>query len=162
MIFVVLGTWEMPFTRPLLEIERAAAAGLLAQPIVVQAGKTSYQSACMEIVPFFGKEELERMYEGASLLICQAGVGSIMLGLRKRKKVIAIARRRTFDEHIDDHQLEILEVFSKAGNILPWNGNGDLPEVLRRVPHFVPADYAFSEEGISSAILEYLAATVVI
>lgn len=160
MIFVVLGTWEMPFTRPLAEIERAAAQQLLPRPIVVQAGKTSYESRHMRIVPFFGREELERMYEQASLLICQAGVGSIMLGLRKGKKVIGIARRRLFDEHIDDHQLEILEVFAKAGNILPWEGNGDLPAVLERARDFVPAAYPFAEERISSAILEYLGATI--
>lgn len=160
MIFVVLGTWEMPFTRPLAEIERAAEQGLLSGPIVVQCGKTSYESKRLELVPFFGSQELEKMYEQASLLICQAGVGSIMLGLRKGKKVIAIARRRAFDEHIDDHQLEILEVFSKAGNILPWNGNGDLPQVLERAAHFTPAPYQFGKERISEAILAYLEATV--
>lgn len=160
MIFVVLGTWEMPFARPLIEIERAAARQLLPQPIVVQAGKTSHESQHLRVVPFFGREELERMYEQASLVICQAGVGSIMLGLRKGKKVIAIARRRMFDEHIDDHQLEILDVFSKAGSILPWNGDGDLPAVLERAREFVPAAYPFAEEKISDAILEYLAATV--
>src|SRR5580704_7143753 len=122
MIFVVLGTWEMPFVRPLIEIDQAAQRGLLAQPIVVQCGKTAYASSQMKLVPFFGKEELEHMYEQAKLVICQAGVGSIMLGLRKRKKVIAIARRARFDEHIDDHQLEILNVFSTIGAILPWNG----------------------------------------
>jgi hypothetical protein len=30
MILVVLGTWDMPFERPLREIESAAAGGLLA------------------------------------------------------------------------------------------------------------------------------------
>lgn len=160
MIFVVLGTWEMPFVRPLVEIERAAAQQLLAQPIVVQAGKTPYESQYLRVVPFFDRQELERMYEQASLVICQAGVGSIMLGLRKGRKVIAIARRGMFDEHIDDHQLEILEVFAKAGSILPWNGDGDLPAVLQRARDFVPAAYPFAEERISDAILEYLAATV--
>ena len=160
MIFVVLGTWEMPFVRPLVEIERAAERGLLTGPIVVQCGKTSYESRRLELVPFFAREELERAYEQASLLICQAGVGSIMLGLRKGKKVVAIARRRAFDEHIDDHQLEILEVFAKAGNILPWNGDGDLPQVLARSADFVPAPYPFGEERISDAILAYLETAV--
>jgi UDP-N-acetylglucosamine transferase subunit ALG13 len=160
MIFVVLGTWEMPFVRPLAEIERAAERGLLPGRIVVQSGKTSYESRRLELVPFFGREELERMYEQASLLICQAGVGSIMLGLRKGKKVISIARRRAFAEHIDDHQLEILEVFSKAGNILPWQGEGDLPQVLERAARFVPAPYPFGEERISEAILAYLESAV--
>jgi len=160
MVFVVLGTWEMPFVRPLAEIERAAERGLLPGPIIVQSGKTAYESRHLELVPFFDREELERMYERASLLICQAGVGSIMLGLRKGKKVIAIARRRQFDEHIDDHQLEILEVFSKAGNILPWNGDGDLPRVLERAATFAPAPYQFGEERISDAILAFLETTV--
>ena len=160
MVFVVLGTWAMPFARPLREIERAAAAGLLAQPIIVQSGCTTFASTQLQVVPYFSADEMERMYERASLVVCQAGVGSIMLGLRKHKTIIAIARRVGYDEHIDDHQLEILNVFSKLGCVLPWNGEGDLPEVLGRVRNFVPAAYPFGEEKISRAILEFLAANV--
>lgn len=156
MIFVVLGTWEMPFTRPLVEIEQVVKQGLLTEPVVVQSGATSYQSSYMSFVPFYGKEELEQMYDKASLIICQAGVGSIMLGLRKNKKVISIARLARFDEHIDDHQLEILDVFAKSGAILPWRGDGDLAEVLARAENFVSAGYPFGKEKISGAILEYL------
>jgi UDP-N-acetylglucosamine transferase subunit ALG13 len=156
MVFVVLGTWEMPFTRPLIEIEQVAREGLLPRPIVVQSGSTSYDSPYLSLVPFFGKEELELMYEKASLVICQAGVGSIMLGLRKQKKVISIARLSRLDEHIDDHQIEILDVFSKSGAVLPWMGSGDLRAVLKRAEGFVSTGYSFSQERISSAILDYL------
>jgi UDP-N-acetylglucosamine transferase subunit ALG13 len=156
MIFVVLGTWEMPFTRPLVEIHEAARAGLIAQPIVVQSGKTPFESPYMKLVPFFGRDELEQMYEQAELVICQAGVGSIMLGLRKHKKVMAIARLSKFDEHIDDHQLEILEVFTKSGAVLPWKGDGDLAVMLKRAEDFVSAGYPFGQERISGAILNYL------
>jgi UDP-N-acetylglucosamine transferase subunit ALG13 len=155
-IFVVLGTWEMPFIRPLLEIDAAARRGLLPQPIVVQSGRTTFESPYMKLVPFFGKEELEQMYEQATLVICQAGVGSIMLGLRKHKKVIAIARLARYDEHIDDHQIEILDVFSKSGAVLPWRGDGDLAVMLERAETFVSAGYPFGEEKISDAILNYL------
>jgi UDP-N-acetylglucosamine transferase subunit ALG13 len=160
MIFVVLGTWEMPFTRPLAEIEDACRRGLIQQPVVVQCGRTSYASSCMELVPFFGKEELEQKYEQAELVICQAGVGSIMLGLKKRKKVISIARLSRFEEHIDDHQLEILDVFTKSGAVLPWRGEGDLPDVLKRAEGFVSAGYPFGQERISGEILEYLSSHV--
>jgi len=156
MIFVVLGTWEMPFTRPLVEIHEAARAGLIPQPIVVQSGKTPFESPYMKLVPFFGKDELEQIYEQAALVICQAGVGSIMLGLRKHKKVIAIARLSKFDEHIDDHQLEILDVFTKSGAVLPWKGDGDLAVMLKRAEDFVSAGYPFGQEKISGAILNYL------
>jgi len=156
MIFVVLGTWEMPFTRPLIEIDNAARQGLLLQPIIVQSGRTSFDSPYMKLIPFFGKVELEKMYEQAALIICQAGVGSIMLGLRKQKKVIAIARRSKFDEHIDDHQLEILDVLAKSGAVLPWKGDGDLRDMLKRAEDFVSAGYPFGQEKISSAVLDYL------
>jgi len=160
MTFVVLGTWEMPFVRPLREIEQAAIAGLLPEPVIVQSGHTQYASARLQLVPFFGRDELERMYDQATLLICQAGVGSIMLGLRKHKKIITIARLGRFAEHIDDHQLEILEVFSQIGAVLPWQGNGDLADVLARAGSFVPTSYQFARERISSAILAYLAGSV--
>jgi UDP-N-acetylglucosamine transferase subunit ALG13 len=160
MIFVVLGTWEMPFTRPLVQIEEAVRQGLIARPVMVQSGRTSYESPDLNLVPFFGRVELEQMYDQAALVICQAGVGSIMLGLRKQKKVIAIARLSKFDEHIDDHQLEILDVFAKAGAVLPWKGDGDLPEVLKRADSFISAGYAFSEEKISRSILDYMDANV--
>jgi UDP-N-acetylglucosamine transferase subunit ALG13 len=160
MIFVVLGTWEMPFVRPLVEIERAVQQGLLQPPVVVQCGNTTYASPHMELVPFYDKETLERMYDNASLVICQAGVGSIMLGLRKHKTVVSIARLRKFDEHIDDHQIEILHVFANLGAVLPWQGTGDLAEVLQRAEKFVPAEYPFAQERISGAILEYLNASV--
>jgi UDP-N-acetylglucosamine transferase subunit ALG13 len=157
MVFVVLGTWEAPFTRPLVEIEQAAREGLLAKPVIVQSGATPYQSSEMKIVPYFGKEELENMYEAADLIIAQAGVGSIMLGLRKRKKVISIARLAAHGEHIDDHQLEILDVFSKSNYVLPWNGSGDLPLILHKLRDFHPSTYTFRQERISESILQYLA-----
>lgn len=160
MIFVVLGTWEMPFLRPLVEIEEAVRQGLIKQPVVVQSGRTSYTSSYLKLVPFFSTKELEQMYEQATLVICQAGVGSIMLGLRKHKKVISIARLSRLDEHIDDHQLEILDVFSKSGAVLSWNGEGDLSDVLKRAENFVSAGYPFQEEAISRSILQYLEAHV--
>jgi UDP-N-acetylglucosamine transferase subunit ALG13 len=160
MTFVVLGTWEMPFVRPLREIEQAAIAGLLPEPVIVQSGSTHYASPRLELVPFFGTEELERMYEQAAMIICQAGVGSIMLGLRRHKRIISIARLSRFDEHIDDHQLEILNLFSQIGAVLPWKGEGDLAEVLARVQSFVPVGYRFTQERISSTILEYLTRSI--
>ena len=156
MIFVVLGTWGMPFIRPLKEIEQAVLNGVIKERILIQSGNTSFASPHMESVPFFGKEEFERTYDQASLIICQAGVGSIMLGLKKSKRVIAIARRAIFHEHIDDHQLEILYVFEKLGAILRWNGDGDLGGVLARANAFVSAGYPFAREKISGAILDYL------
>lgn len=156
MIFVALGTWDMPFTRPLIEIENAVKDGIIKEQVIVQSGKTDYNSRYMKLVPFFDQEELQKHYEEASLIICQAGVGSIMLGLKKRKKVIAIARLKKNHEHIDDHQTEILHVFSVNNYILPWQGEGDLKNILQNISSFNAVSYPFHEEKISDAIIDYL------
>lgn len=155
MIFVLLGTWEVPFTRPLVEIEQAVKSGHITEPVIVQSGPAQYPSAYMKLVPFFPSDKLEEMYTQASYIICQAGIGSIMQGLRKRKKVIAIPRLKKYNEVNDDHQLEILHVFSKNNYILPWE-NEKLTTVLDKLESFVPAQYPFEEEKISDAIIDFL------
>lgn len=155
MILVLLGTWEAPFTRPLIEIETAIKSGVIKEKVIVQSGATHFQSAHMTLVPFYGSHELEALCEEASYVICQAGVGSIMMGLRKSKKVIAVPRLKDYNEHIDDHQLEILHVFSKNHYILPWRDE-KLETVIAKLNSFVPAQYPFQEEKISDAIINYL------
>lgn len=155
MILVVLGTWEKPFTRPLQEIELAIETGLIKDDVIVQGGKTEFDSKYMKIVPFFDRIELEDLYNKADLIICQAGAGSIMMGMEKNKKIISIARLKKFDEHIDDHQKEILDVFSKNNYIIPWGG-GNLPAILEKVAAFKPEKYPFGNHKIEDSIIKYI------
>lgn len=155
MVLILLGTWEAPFTRPLVEIEAAVKEGLITEEVIVQSGATPYESKLLSLTPYFSSRDLEELSSQASYVICQAGVGSIMMGLRRGKKVIAIPRLQEQNEHIDNHQLEILHVFSKKGYILPWQ-NESLPVVLARLDSFTPAPYPFADERISDAILNFL------
>lgn len=149
----------MSFSRPLIEIESLIKKGVITDRVVVQGGNTDYHSDLLEMTPFFEPADLERLYEDAGLVICQAGIGSIMLGLRHNKKVITIARKHSLDEHIDEHQEEILDLFSKLNFVLRWNGNNDLGQVLAKLPDFIPAKYPFDEEKISDAIIDYINVT---
>lgn len=146
----------MPFIRPLNEIERLISERYINERVVVQSGSTRFKSEFMELVPFFHPDELESLYMEASFVICQAGVGSIMLGLRNEKKLIVIARDSKFNEHIDDHQREILELFANQNLVLEWRGDGDLIEVLQKLPQFKPDKYVFGNENISNSIINYI------
>src|SRR6202034_621264 len=110
MIFVILGTWRMPFIRPLKEIERLIIAGVIKENVIVQAGVTQFPTNHMDIYSFFDKDAFDKLYNEASLIITHAGEGSIILGLKNNKKIISIARLMKYNEHIDDHQLDILNV----------------------------------------------------
>jgi len=66
---------------------------------------------------------LLELYDRASLIITHAGTGSLIKGVKKGKKVIAIPRLVKLGEHIDDHQLEILNEFVQMEYVIPWNEN---------------------------------------
>ena len=53
-----------------------------------------------------------------NILITHGGVGSIISGLKKDKKVIAVPRLEKYKEHVNDHQLQIIENFNNKKYII--------------------------------------------
>lgn len=64
------------------------------------------------MVPF---DELQRSVAEADLVIAHAGIGSALMALDMGKCPVLLPRRRSFDEHVDDHQLMIAEELDKRG-----------------------------------------------
>jgi UDP-N-acetylglucosamine transferase subunit ALG13 len=103
MILVTTGTNEQPFDR----LVRAAAQLDGLESLVVQHGSSSVPHGRGEWVDFVSFEELgERMRE-ARVVVCHAGVGSIMLARRCGKRPIVVPRRLHLGEAVDDHQLPL-------------------------------------------------------
>ena len=109
MILVLLGTQNNSFHRLLEEIERLIENKVITEEVIVQAGYTKYTSENMKIFDFISKEELEELQEKADLIITHGGVGSILLSITKDKKVIAVPRLHQYEEHVNNHQKEIVE-----------------------------------------------------
>ena len=55
----------------------------------------------------------------ADLVITHAGTGAIIGAVKQGKKVIAVPRLAKYGEHVDDHQLQIVEQFSQMNIIEP-------------------------------------------
>ncbi len=53
--------------------------------------------------------DLQSEVEEADLVISHAGIGSTLMALQAGKSPVVVPRRASFNEHVDDHQLEILE-----------------------------------------------------
>ena len=156
MILVLLGTFTIEFRRPLQEIERLCAEGKLNEEIIVQNGHTRYYSPYFKTFPFIQPDKLDQLYDLASIIITHAGTGSIIKGLKKGKKIIAIARLQKNGEHIDDHQLEILNEFALSGYILPWNESDTLELVLQKVKNFTPKVYNSQKDKILGFLENYI------
>lgn len=156
LIFVVLGTHELPFTRLLEEVERLAIEGVINERIVVQSGHTKYESTKMELIPFMSFEEMDRLYDEARLIIAHAGTGSIIQGVKKGKRVIAVPRLAKYGEHNDDHQLEIVAQFGQAGHIIGTDGPSQLEEALLKAENFEPVPFVSGKENILKLLEDFI------
>ena len=133
MILVLLGTQNNSFNRLLEEIEKNIDAGNIIDKVVVQAGFTKYNSDKMEIFDMIPQEELDGLIKEADLVITHGGVGSIMSAVKAGKNVIAVPRLKKYGEHVNDHQLEIINTFKNQGIIIGINDVAELAQALSEV-----------------------------
>ncbi|WP_053218145.1 PssE/Cps14G family polysaccharide biosynthesis glycosyltransferase [Virgibacillus senegalensis] len=156
MILVVLGTHELPFTRLLDEVERLKRTNFIKEEVVVQHGHTPYASELLTLKTFVTYEEMEALYEKASLVITHAGTGSVITGLRKGKTVIAAPRLKKYGEHNDDHQLQLVEAFTAQGHILSWHDGDRLEAVMNQAKHFVPKAFHSGKHRLQQILTDFI------
>ena len=150
MILVTLGTQKEQFTRLLDYIEKAN----INEEIIVQAGHTQYESNKMKILDFITYNEMEQYINDANVIITHAGTGSVLTPLKKGKKIIVCARQKKYGEHIDDHQLELVEVFKDGGYVLELNETNSLNELLKEIKKFKPVKYVSNTKKFTEKLLE--------
>lgn len=141
MIVVILGTQDKPFNRLLEAVQKEIDKGIINDRVVVQAGCTKFQSNSMEIFDLLPIDEFSELIEKCDLLITHGGVGSIVEGLKRNKKVIAVPRLPEYKEHVNDHQKQIIENFDEEGYIIGVNDLNKLEDALNRVKDFKPKKY---------------------
>lgn len=129
MILVTLGTQKEQFTRLLDYIEKSN----IEDEIIVQAGYTKYNSKKMKIFDFIPYEKMNKYIDEADLIITHAGTGSVLMPLKKGKKVIVCARDMKYDEHIDNHQKELVEVFVDGGYVFELNEDNNLDDLYMKI-----------------------------
>lgn len=132
MIFVTLGTFEMKFKRILEAIESLD----IKDEVIIQSGYTDFKSNKYKVQKLMSKDEFNKNLNEAELVICHGGVGSILEAINNNKKVISIPRLEKYNEHVDDHQVEIVEKFTKQGYILSSKNEKDLANLIEEAKEF--------------------------
>ena len=156
MILVMLGTQNNSFHRLLEEIDDLINKGIINDEVVVQAGHTKYKSKNMKIFSLIPLEELEELIEKADLIITHGGVGSIISSLKKGKKVIAVPRLHEYQEHVNNHQKEIVETFDKKRYIIGIQDVKELNEAIEKSKDFVPEKYLSSNKKMLNIIENFI------
>lgn len=156
MILITLGTQDKQFTRLLDNIQKCIDKGIINDKVVVQAGFTKYNSKDMEIFDLIDRDKFNELIKECDLLITHGGVGSILTGLKNNKKVIVCPRLAKYKEHINDHQIQIVNNFYKEGYILKYNEGDNLEIILKNVDKFKPKKYVSNTKKMINIIDEFI------
>ncbi len=156
MILVVLGTNDKPFTRLLKAVEDAVLSGDIKDEVVVQAGFTRYESSCMKIIDYIDQEAFAQALADADILITHGGVGTIMTGLRQGKKILAAARLKQYGEHVNDHQIQLLEAFESKGYLIYMKDLSDIRPYLKAAETFMPETYVPQRDHMAALIEDWI------
>ena len=156
MLLVLLGTQNNSFHRLLEEIQKNINNGTIKEKVVVQEGYTKFQSKDMEIHTQVPKDKLQELIKKADLIITHGGVGSIISAITEGKKVIAVPRLKKYNEHVNDHQLDIIDSFNEKRYIIGIHEVEELEEALKKVPEFKPQKYIQNTGRIIKIIEEFI------
>ena len=156
MILVLLGTQNNSFHRLLEEIEKLIEKKVIKDEVIVQSGYTKYESNNMTIFGLIPKQELEQYQNKADVIITHGGVGSIISSIKKGKKVIAVPRIHEYNEHVNNHQKEIVKLFNEKGYIIGINEVEKLEEALSKLNTFTPVEYKQDNAKILGIISDFI------
>ena len=153
MVFVTLGTQDKEFPRLLSEVEKLIDKGIIKEDVIAQIGSTRYESNKMKLVDYLSRNDIINYIKNSEYVITHGGVGTIIDSLNLGKKVIAVPREKKYKEHVNDHQLEIVNEFSKLGYILDGT---NLEQALYKLDNFVPNKYNSNNENFVNLIDNYI------
>ncbi len=155
MIFVTLGTQDKQFRR-LLD---ATLALRIDEKVVIQYGSTKPDEDMVEnleknfeLHQYLSNEEFDKYMKEARVIITHAGVGTIIEGLKLDKMMIVVARLKKYKEHVNNHQLQILDTFEKEGYILRLDDFSKLPELLKE--NFKPKKFNSNKNNFNTYLEE--------
>lgn len=155
-IFITLGSQKFHFNRLLREVDTLYQKGVLSEPAFAQIGHSDYHPRYYPYKDFLDREQFERELSRADIVITHGGTGAIVGALKQGKKVIAVARRAKYGEHVDDHQLQIIKQFNELNMICGIWDLSRLEWALQYVREHEFAPYISNTEKILQSIDEFI------
>ena len=136
-IFVILGTQDKEFVRLVKLVEP-----LIDQhDLVVQLGHTKYTNNKIKLLKYIDHQQFSDYLQWCDIVITHGGVGSIMQALKYHKKVIAYSRLKQYYEHQNDHQKEIVNIFSCNNFIINGDNLNNLRDAIDNIGDFKPDSF---------------------
>lgn len=156
MILVLLGTQNNSFVRLLDAVQDCINKKIINEEVIVQAGFTKYESKDMKIFSMINSENFSKMLDEADLIITHAGVGSLISSLERGKKVIVVPRLKRYNEHVNNHQIQIARKYKHEGYVKSVMNLKNLGRAIKSMENFEPKEYKKTKSEILSIIENFI------
>ena len=156
MIFVTLGSQKFQFNRLLKKIDGLIADGTITEPVFAQIGVSDYLPRHYDYQPFVDRETFSEWMSRCDTVITHGGTGAIIGAVKKGKKVIAVPRLAKYGEHVDDHQLQLIQQFDELDLICRCDDVENLGAALSEVRQQQFAAYVSNTEAVIRSISAYI------
>ncbi len=131
MVFITVGTHEQPFDRLLKCIDKLIEEGTIKEEIVCQKGYTDYEPKNYKAEKLIPYEKMQENIEKARIVITHGGPASFIAPLSIGKIPIVVPRKKEFNEHVNNHQLEFSkEVEKRMKNIIVVETEEELKDAI--------------------------------
>ncbi len=156
MVFVTLGSQKFQFNRLLRAVDTLVGNGIITEPVFAQIGASDYRPQHFEVCPFLDRDRFVAKVRESSLIITHGGTGAIIGALKEGKPVIAVPRLAKYGEHVDDHQLQLLEQFEEMGMIAVCHDLDKLGDLYYNVQKETVVPYVSHTQQVIRCIEEFL------
>lgn len=156
MIFITLGSQKFQFDRLLKQIDDLIECGVIEEEVFAQIGYSDYKPKKFPYKQFLDREEFIAAEGKAEIVITHGGTGAIIGAVKKGKKVIAVPRLARFGEHVDDHQLQIVEEFEEMNILEACYEIEQLGEIYKNIDKKVFQPFKSNQMNLVNSIDDYI------
>lgn len=156
-IFITLGSQKFQFNRLLKAVdELCEKEKIVAEDVYAQIGYSDYLPKNFRYKKFLDRDEFSAEMSRADIVVTHGGTGAIIGAVKQGKKVIAVPRRAKYGEHVDDHQLQLVEQFKELQLICECDDAEKIGDALEIVQKTTYKEYVSNTQRIINSIENFI------
>ena len=153
-IFVTVGTHPQSFRRLIVKMDELAAQ----HPewsVFGQIGYTDYNPKHFRFTKLIPETEYSKKVAAADVVVSHGGAGAIIHAMQTRKKLVLVPRLEQFNEHTNDHQLDLARSLEKSKKVISVKDVSDFERALKKTSSFHP-DFDSTKKNLIRGMEKWL------
>ena len=117
-----------------------------------QIGTSTYIPKSFKYKEFISRAHMNELIKKAKIIISHGGSASIISALKLNRKIICVPRLKKYNEHVDDHQLELSAKFKQIGIIELVINENNLYDAIEKIESVNYKRFTFNNVSLINSI----------